>query len=429
MQSHKPLLLTNIRQLLTLRGASGPRRGRQLAELGILEDAAVLCAGGKIVAVGTRREAARDSWLKSRRARVGEFDCGGGVLLPGFVDSHTHPAFTSPRLVDFEQRIAGATYEQIAEAGGGIRSSVQGVRRATRAELAGHVASALSTMLAHGSTTVECKSGYGLSTDSELKSLQAIAAAARRWPGTVSATLLGAHVVPAEFAARRQQYVREICDVMIPRAARSRLANFVDVFVERGAFTTAEAETIFSAAAAHGLGSRAHVCQLTESSVAPLLRFSPASFDHIDFLREPEYALLARSDTVATLVPGANYFLGLDRYPPARRLAEAGVAIALATDFNPGSSPTPSMQFVLSLACTHMKMSPAEAIAAATINGAHALRLADRKGSVEPGKDADLALFDVADHREIAYWFGVNRCRAVIANGELFRRAAAVMAP
>jgi imidazolonepropionase len=408
------LLLTNISQLLTLRGPSGARRGRELGELTIIEDGAVLCAGGKIVAVGTRREAARDAWLKSRRARVSEFDCGGGVLLPGFVDSHTHPAFLAPRLVDFEKRIAGASYEEIAAAGGGIRSSVDAVRRASRAELARHVSSALDRMLAHGTTTVECKSGYGLSSESELKSLQAIRDAARRWPGTVAATLLGAHVVPREFAERRAEYVREVCEVMIPKAARAKLASFVDVFVERGAFTMAEAEQMFAAAAAHSLATRAHVCQLSEIDLAPLLRFAPTSLDHLDHVTAADLRLLAQQDTVCTLVPGANYFLGLDRYPRARDLIDGGAAVALATDFNPGSSPTPSMQFVLSLACTHTKMSPAEAIAAATINGAHALRLADRKGSIEPGKDADLALFDVADYREIAYWFGVNRCSAVV---------------
>lgn len=413
------LLLTNIGQLLTLRGSAGPRRGRELGELGILEDAAVLCAGGKIVAVGTRREAARDAWLQSRRTRVTEFDCRGGVVLPGFVDSHTHPAFIAPRLVDFEKRIAGATYEEIAAAGGGIRSSVDAVRRASRAELSHQVSSTLDVMLAFGTTTVECKSGYGLSSESELKSLQAIRDAARHWPGTVAATLLGAHVVPKEFAERRQEYVREICEAMIPKAARAKLAASVDVFVERGAFTVDEAERIFAAASAQSLATRAHVCQLSETVVAPLLRYAPASFDHLDYVTASDLRLLAQRDTICTLVPGANYFLGLDRYPPARQLIDAGAPVALATDFNPGSSPTPSMQFVLSLACTHLKMLPAEAIAAATINGAHALRLGDRKGSVEPGKDADVALFDVADYREIAYWFGINRCAAVVSGGEV----------
>ena len=413
------LLLTNIGQLLTLQGTPGPRRGRELGDIALIEDAAVLCVGGKIVSAGKRRDAERDSWVRSRKKKIQEIDCRGGVVLPGFVDSHTHPAFAAPRLVDFEKRIAGATYEQIAEAGGGIRSSLEGVRKSTRASLAAKVLAALNEMAAQGTTTVEAKSGYGLSFEAEMKSLEAIRDAGKRWPGTVVSTLLGAHVVPREFLDRRAEYVREICERMIPEAKRRRLANFVDVFIEGGAFTSLEARTIFSAARKHGLDTRAHVCQLSPEKVQPLLEFEPASLDHMDHVDQSELKALAGSNTVATLVPGANYFLGLDRYPPARTLIDAGVAVALATDYNPGSSPTSNMQFVLSLACTHMKMSPAEAIAAATINGAHSLRLGDRKGIIEPGKDADLAIFAVKDYREIAYWFGSNLCGMTILAGQV----------
>ena len=411
------LLLTNIGQLLTLQGPLGPRRGRGLSEIGLIEDAAVLCHGGRIVSVGKRREAERDSWLKSNKKKIQEVDCQGGVVLPGFVDSHTHPAFAAPRLVDFEKRIAGATYEQIAEAGGGIRSSVDEVRKSSRSALAGRILSVLNEMAAQGTTTMEAKSGYGLSLESELKSLEAIREAARQWPGTVAPTLLGAHVVPREYVDRRDEYVRTICEEMIPQAARRKLARFVDVFVDRGAFEVEEARAIFAAASRHGLGTRAHLCQLSAARVAPLLEFEPASLDHMDHVSDDDVRLLAGRDTLATLVPGANYFLGLDRYPPARRLIAAGVAVALATDYNPGSSPTSNMQFALSLACTQIKMSPEEAIAAATINGAHALRLADRKGSVEAGKDADLAVYAVRDYREIAYWFGSNLCGMTVMQG------------
>jgi imidazolonepropionase len=206
---------------------------------------------------------------------------------------------------------------------------------------------------------------------------------------------------------------------MIPTAAKRRLAHFVDIFVERGAFTMQHAERIFEAAHRHGLAVRAHVCQLSPCSVWPLLRFKPASLDHMDWVMDEDLPRVAASESVATLVPAANHFLGLRDYPPARKLIDAGVAVALATDYNPGTSPNASMQFVLSLACTQMKMTPAEAISAATINGAHALRLGDRKGSIEPGKDADLALFDVDDYREIPYWFGGNRCTGVVVAGEL----------
>ncbi len=414
----KPLLLVNIGQLLTLRSAvDGPRRGALLSELGIIRDAAVLCLGGKIVSAGTTRDALRDPWLKKNRKKITEIDCGGRVVLPGFVDSHTHPVFAHPRLVDFEKRISGANYEEIAEAGGGIRSSIDGVRKAGKSVLTKKVSAVLGEMARHGTTTVEAKSGYGLNLESELKSLEAIRAAAREWPGTVVPTFLGAHVVPAEYRGRPREYVDLVCHEMIPAVAKRKLAQFVDVFCDRGAFSAEETGQIFTAAEEHGLAVRAHLGQLSETRLGPLLQYHPASLDHMDYANDADLAALAQSDTVATFVPGANYFLGLSRYPDARRLIASGVAVALATDYNPGSSPTLSMPMAMSLACTHMKMSPAEAIVAATINGAWALRLADRKGSVEAGKDADLAVFDVGDYREIPYWFGANRCELTIMNG------------
>jgi imidazolonepropionase len=414
----KALLLVNISQLFTLRCAtSGPRRGASLSELGIIRDAAVLCLGGKIVSVGRARDALRDPWLKKNRKRIVEIDCQGRVVLPSFVDSHTHPVFTQPRLVDFEKRISGANYEEIAEAGGGIRSSIDGVRKASKAALTHKVSAALADLSRHGTATVEAKSGYGLNLESELKSLEAIRAAAREWPGTVVPTFLGAHVVPPEYRGRSQEYVDLVCNEMMPAVAKRKLAKFVDVFCDRGAFSAGETAQIFTAAEEHGLAVRAHMGQLSETRLGPLLRYQPASLDHMDHVNDADLPALAQSDTVATFVPGANYFLGLSRYPNARRFIESGVAVALATDYNPGSSPTLSMPMAMSLACTQMKMSPAEAIAAATINGAWALRLADRKASVEPGKDADLAVFDVSDYREIPYWFGANRCVLTIMNG------------
>jgi imidazolonepropionase len=413
------VVLINIGQLLTLRPTSGriPRRGSDLKDLAILEGGAVLCLGGKIVSVGKTKDALRDPWFKKNRKKIVEIDCEGQVVLPGFVDSHTHPAFMNPRLVDFEKRTAGATYEEIAEAGGGIRSSVEPVRKAGNSALANHVLLALHEMAEQGTTTVEAKSGYGLTLDAELKSLEAIRQAASQWPGTVVSTLLGAHVVPQEFRGRSQKYLEIVCKEMIPQAARRRLAQFVDVFCDRGAFSAEETETIFAAARDHGLSTRAHVGQLSETPLDKLLEFGPASLDHMDHVSDADIARLANRDTVATFVPGANYFLGLDKYPAARKFIDAGVPVALATDYNPGSSPTASMPFVMSLACTHMKMSPAEAVAAATINGACALGIQDRKGSIEAGKDADLAVFDVQDYREIAYWFASNRCVSTVLNG------------
>ena len=397
-RTQRATLLVNVKQLLTLRsasGKSGPRRGFALKELGLIEDGAVLCVAGKIVSVGSTKDALRDPWIKQHRKRITEIDCSGKVVLPGFVDSHTHPVFVSPRLVDFEKRIEGASYEQIAAAGGGIRSSLEGVRNAAKTSLKAKVLTVLRDMAAHGTTTVEAKSGYGLTLESELKSLEAIREAASAWPGTVVPTLLGAHVVPKELQGRSQNYVEIVCTEMIPEAARRKLAQFVDVFCDKGAFTAEETAQIFDSAKEHGLSVRAHMGQLSETRLAPFLRFEPASFDHMDHVNQADISALAKHDTVATLVPGANYFLGLKTYPDARRLIDAGVPVALATDYNPGTSPTISMPMAMSLACTHMKMSPAEALSAATINAAWALRLADRKGSIEPGKDADLAVFAV----------------------------------
>ncbi len=419
-----------------------------MRELGIIADGAVLIADGKIVAVGTTDEIA-----KHDLARKGnEIDCSGKVVLPGFVDSHTHPVFTTPRLIDFEKRITGASYEEIAEAGGGIRACLRGVRDASLETLAAHVVHALDEMAEHGTTTVECKSGYGLNFAAEMKSLEAIREASHRWAGTVVPTLLGAHVVAPEYRDDPEEYVRIVCEEMIPAAARrglkpapenedvglhgtpkgvllqggsfakhrepfARLAEFVDIFCERGAFTVEQSLRIFRSAVDQNLGVRAHVCQLTAAQLAPLVEFHPASFDHLDFVSDEDVAALAKLDTVATLLPAANYFLGLESFPPARKLLDSGVAVALATDYNPGTSPTTSMPFVLSVACTHIKMSPAEALVAATYNGACALRLQGRKGSLEPGKDADIAVFEASDYRELAYWFGVNRCRETFLNG------------
>lgn len=409
-----PLLLFGATQLVTLRGEAGPRRGKAMREAEVIEDGAVLVSGGKIVAVGTTDDLRKDAWVKKHKRTVEEVDCTGQVVIPGFVDSHTHPVFAAPRLVDFEKRIAGATYEEIAAAGGGIRSSIAGVRAASEGGLAEMALAAFEEMMSFGTTTVEAKSGYGLSADAELKSLKAIRGAAKEFAGTVVATLLGAHVVPPEYKAKPDEYVRIVCEEMIPRVAKEKLAQFVDVFCERGAFTVEQSERILAAAVQNGLKVRAHVGQLSESRLEGLLKHDPASLDHMDFVGEADLKRLAKSRTVATLVPGANYFLATKAYPPARKMIDAGVAVALATDYNPGSSPTASMPFILSLACTQMKMSPAEALTAATINGAYALGLGDRKGSIEPGKDADFAFFDVDDYREIAYWVGGNRCAGVV---------------
>lgn len=424
------ILLVHASQLLTLRGNVFPRRGSQMRDLAIIPDGAILVENGKIAAVGTTDE------LRKQSTNADELDCRDKVMLPGFVDSHTHPIFANPRLIDFEKRISGASYEEIAQAGGGIRSSIRGVRASSEDHLATQMLKALDEMAAHGTTTVEAKSGYGLDLDSELKSLEAIQLAAAQWPGTVVSTLLGAHVLPPEYHDNPDEYVRIVCDEIIPSAARTvpqlrahlsgaklgndarhRLARYVDVFCERGAFTPDQSRRILKAATSHGLRTRIHVGQLTHTPLEFFADFHPASVDHLDHLTDADIAWLAGSETVATLLPAANYFLGLETFPPARKLIDAGVTVALATDYNPGTSPTTSMPFVLSVACTHMKMSPAEAITAATFNGACALGLQNQKGSLEVGKDADITIFNASDYREIPYWFGVNRCWKTILQG------------
>ena len=352
LRNHSPLLLANIGQLLTLRSRamkSGPRRGSELGELGIIENAAVLSVGGQIVSVGPTKDALHDPWIKNHRKTITEIDCSGKVVVPGFVDSHTHPVFLSPRLVDFEKRIEGASYEQIAAAGGGIRSSLEGVRNAAKATLKAKVVTVLHDMAVHGTTSVEAKSGYGLTLDSELKSLEAIREASSGWPGTVVPTLLGAHAVPKEFQGCSQKYVEIVCKEMVPMAAKRNLAQFVDVFCDQGAFTAEETRQIFDSAKAHGLQVRAHMGQLSETALAPFLRFKPASFDHMDHVNDADVVAMAKHDTVATLVPGANYFLGLKTYTDARRLIDSRVPVALATDYNPGTSPTISMPMAMSL--------------------------------------------------------------------------------
>ena len=272
-------------------------------------------------------------------------------------------------------------------------------------------------MQSSGTTTVEAKTGYGLDFASELKSLEAIQCAARQWPGTVISTGLPPMLVPPEFRDRPDEYLRIVCEEMVPIAAKQNLADYVDVFCERGAFTAEQSRQILRAALTHGLKTRIHVGQLTQTALELFSEFHPASFDHLDHVTDADISWLAKTETVATLLPAANYFLGLSTFPPARKLIDSGVAVALATDYNPGTSPTTSMPFVLSVTCTHMKMSPAEAITAATINGACALNLQNCKGSLEAGKDADIAIFDAQDYRELPYWFGINRCWKTFLKG------------
>jgi imidazolonepropionase len=409
------LLITGCSELLTLRGPA-PRRGRALNELGIIADGAVLVRDGIIVAVGTRPNVAR--LVEARRAQ--RLDLGGRVVLPGFVDSHTHLVFPASRADEYEQRIRGKTYEQIARAGGGILSTVRKLRQTSSDALKEKALAALRLFAAHGTTTVEAKSGYGLDAASELKTLRLLKILHQEQPLDVVPTFLGAHVVPPEYRRRAHAYVDALVKQWIPSVAIEGLAGFCDVFCDRGAFTVAQARRILTAGRACGLTPRIHAEQLAHTGAARLaVELNAASADHLEKIDRPDIRALAKSDVAATLLPGCCFHLGLRDYAPARALIDAGAIVALATDFNPGTSPTPNMQMVLSLACTQMRMTPAEAIAAATINAAYSLRRQDRVGSVEVGKYADLAAFDVAGYREIPYYFGVNHCWVTMKRGEV----------
>ena len=408
-------LISGCSQLLTLRGPI-PRRGKALGDLGIVPDGAILIHEDRIAAIGPRRRIE-----KLRQARRAEkLDLGGRVVLPGFVDSHTHLIFPTTRAKEYEQRIAGASYEEIARKGGGIRSTVDSLRRAATKELKKRAVRNLNEFVTHGTTTIESKSGYGLDWKSELKILSLLSELHQEHPIDIHATFLGAHVVPAEFRRRPEAYVDLLVDRWIPTVAMAGLAEFCDVFCDRGAFTVAQARKILAAGRAGGLVPRIHAEQLANTGPARLaIEMQAASADHLEKLNAGDIRALALSGVVCTLLPGCCFHLGLSHYAPARELIDAGAIIGIATDFNPGTSPTLNMSMILSLACTQMRMTPAEAISAATINPAYSLRAHDRVGSLEVGKYADLAAFDVADYREIPYYFGVNLCSFTMKRGAI----------
>ncbi|MGA2263665.1 MAG: imidazolonepropionase [Acidobacteriota bacterium] len=410
------LLIKNIGQVITLRGGPAPRCARSMSELGIIENGAILIRAEHIVWVGPTRELPR----RELDARYETLDGVGLdlVALPGFVDSHTHPIFGGTRADEYDLRCKGKSYQEIAAAGGGIRASVRQLRAASAGQLLDRAERFFVQFLAHGTTTIEAKSGYGLSLEDELKSLQVLAALRNRSRLETLSTFLGAHDVPDELRGSRSEYIRRIIEEMIPRVAQEGLAHFCDVYCDVGYFTVEESRAILQAAKQAGLALRIHADQLAHSGGARLAaELGALSADHLEWIDDDDIEVLRRAGTVATLVPGVTFNLGLTRYPPARKLIEAGVPVALATDFNPGSCFTLNMQLILSIACSQMRMTPAEAITAATLNGAHALGLSERLGSLEEGKQADIALMNVADYREIPYFFGVNHCAVTIKKG------------
>ncbi len=407
----KSLALLHAAELVTLAGPQRPRIGNELSGLGIIRDGGLLIRDGKIDIVGASdeiEEAARDAEI---------IDLGGRLVLPGFVDAHTHLVFAGNRLDDFERRARGESYEQIAKAGGGIWSTVEKTRAASEADLFAQATKHAEWFVKCGTTTVEAKSGYGLTLDDELKILCVMQRLNQETPLEVVPTFLGAHAVPRDRSAG--EYVDLVINEMLPRVAKEKLAEFCDVFCERGYFDVEQSRKILTAAKKLGLKLRGHVDQLTNSGGAKLMaELGAATADHLEKTDEQGIAALKTANVQPVLLPGSVYALGSTSYPRAREMIEAGLAVVLATDFNPGSAPTPSMPMVLSLACTQMKMSPAEAITASTINAAYSLNRGDAIGTLEAGKAANVAVFDCEDYREVAYWFGFRQMHAVYVRGK-----------
>ncbi len=413
------LLLCGAGQLVTCGGSpKGPKRGRNLSDPGIVSDGAIAVSGGKIAGVGARAEV--EKWIGGASvART--IDAGGRVVLPGWVDPHTHAVFSRYRADEYEARIRGEGYLEIERRGGGIRRTVREVREMSEERLFEVSRRRLAKMLEGGTTTIEIKSGYGLDLASELKMLRVIARLAQETPLDVAATFMGAHQRAPEFDDTAA-YVRVVIDEMIPAVARERLAEFVDVFCEKGVFGIEETREILEAARSAGFALKVHADEITPMGGAELAACMGAiSAEHLTKISAAGIRALAGSDTIAVLLPSTTFALGSRDYAPAREMIERGVAVALATDFNPGSSPSCSMPFAVAVACSQMRMTPAEAINAATVNAACAVGRGDRAGSLEKGKNADFVVYDVEDYREIPSRAGADHAVAVVKKGAVVR--------
>jgi imidazolonepropionase len=410
--------IVGIGELATPLGTSA-RTGSELSRTFVLSDAAVACRGDTIVFVGSREEYG----ARVRLAPGGrEIDAKGGTLLPGFVDAHTHLPFAGWREAEFDERLRGATYSEIAARGGGILSTVDATRAAQPEELAAGVRRRLDDLLALGTTTVEAKSGYGLSVEHELKQLQALRDAGAGHPVEVVPTFLGAHTVPREHRDRRGEYVALIVDEMLPRVVEGRLAEYADVFVDAHAFDLVEARRVLDAAREAGLGVRVHADQIRDEGAAALAaELGAASADHLEYASDAGIEALARAGTCGVLLPAATFFLMCERKPPGRKLADAGVPVVVASDFNPGSCPTEFMGAAIWFACLEAGLTVDEAITASTLNAACSLGRGDRLGSIEAGKRADLVVHAVPNRYHLVYRFGVPRIQTVIAGGEVSR--------
>ena len=407
----KSLAVLHASQLVTLAGPKRPRVGAEMCELAIIRDGGMLIHDGKIEIVGPSDQIGKNA------SGVETIDAGGRVVLPGFVDAHTHLVFAGNRLDDFERRIRGETYVQIARGGGGIWSTVEKTRAASDLDLFAKAEKHLQWFLRCGTTTVEAKSGYGLTVDDELKILRVIRQLNNDRPLEIVPTFLGAHAVPRQMNA--DEYIDLVIHEMLPRVAAEKLAEFCDVFCERGYFDVEQSRGVLTAASKRGLRLRLHADQLTNSGGAQLAaELKATTADHLEKTDEQGIAAMKSAGVQPVLLPGSVYALGLLDYPCARAMIEADLAVVIATDFNPGSSPTASMPMILSLACTQMKMSPAEGITAVTINAAYSLNRGDKIGSLEKGKLANFSVFDCADYRELGYWFGIPQVHSVYVRGE-----------
>jgi imidazolonepropionase len=405
------LAVLHASQLVTLSGPKRPRVGTELSELAIIRDGGMLIRDGQIEKVGPSDE------IEKNVGDANILDAHGRVVMPGFVDAHTHLVFAGNRLDDFERRARGETYQQIAKAGGGIWSTVEKTRAASEGDLLAQAKKRANWFLSCGTTTAEAKSGYGLTVEDELKILRVLRQLKEEVRLEIVPTFLGAHAVPRELSP--DEYLDVVVTEMLPRVTAENLAEFCDVFCERGYFDIDQSRKILSAAKKLGLNLRAHVDQLTNSGGAKLMaELGATAADHLEQTDEQGIAALKKANVQPVLLPGSVYALGSSRYPRAREMIEAGLAVVLATDFNPGSSPTPSMPMILSLACTQMKMSPAEAITASTVNAAYSINRGDRIGSLEPAKLGNFVIFDCEDYRELAYWFGMPQTLAVYIRGE-----------
>ena len=408
------ILITNARQLLTLEGPARARTGKEADELSIIENGAVAIKGEKILAVGTTEE------IKANYISDKIIDASNKVVMPGFVDPHTHPVFVHTRENEFEMRIKGKSYVDISQSGGGIRSSIKAVRKSSEDELYNLAEKRIKKMISNGTTTLEAKSGYGLSTESEIKMLEVIKKLNENLPIDIVPTFMGAHEFPTEYKDNHEEYIRILKEEMMPEVRKQNLAEYCDIFTEDHVYNIQQSRDILNHAKKLGFKLRMHADEIEPIGGAELAaEVGAISADHLGAASDEGIQALSKAGVIATLLPGTIFSLGMKSYARARDMIDAGIAVALATDYNPGSCNCDSMQFIITLACLQMKMTVAEAITASTINAAYSLEMSDRVGSLEVGKQADILIMDMPSYQFLPYHFGSNNIQTVIKNGKV----------